>query len=249
MKVLVPIKRVPDYRLKIQVNSDGSDINKDGIKWIVNPFDEIAVEEALKLKEAGIVTEITVLSIGESNTKEQLIYAMAMGADKSILLKTSEYIDSLTASKLIAEYFKNNDFNFILMGKQSIDSDASQTPQMIAEILDIDNLSFISDLKIEGSSATVVREVDGGLETVKANLPAVISTDLRLNEPRYTSLPGIMKARKKPFDEIEAVTVLADLKSSISINNFKAPPARAAGKMLKSIDELVDCLKNEAKVL
>jgi electron transfer flavoprotein beta subunit len=201
MKILVPIKRVPDYQAKVKIKPDGSGIETDGIKWIVNPFDEIAVEEALRLKEAGKAAEVIVLSVGPADTAAQIRYALAMGADSGILVKYDGYCDSDLASRVIAEVFKKGGsggegYGLIIMGKQAIDSDANQTAQLLAARLGIAQACFASKMVLESGFAVVTREVDGGLETIKVPTPCVISTDLRLNEPRYASLPGIMKAKK-----------------------------------------------------
>jgi len=196
MKILVPVKRVPDAQAKIKVKADGSGVETDGIKWIVNPFDEIAVEEALRLKEAGKATEIFVVGIGPEDLSQQLRYAMAMGADSAILVKHDGQVDSDLASRVLAELFKKGGYGLIIMGKQAIDSDAGQTARLLAARLNLPQACFASKVVLEGNNATVTREVDGGLETIRVPTPCVISTDLRLNEPRYAPLPGIMKARK-----------------------------------------------------
>lgn len=249
MKVLVPIKRVVDYEAKIKVKADGSGVETDGIKFIVNPFDEIAVEEAIKLKEAGLVTEIVVATVGPEDSATQLRYAMAMGADSAILVKTDQYVDSDLAARVMVELYKKAEYGFIIMGKQAIDSDASQTPQMIAERLGLPQASFASKVVIADGAATVTREVDGGLETVKVKLPCVISTDLRLNEPRYAPLPGIMKAKKKPMDEIALDSLGLDLNPKVKVLKMKAPEGRKAGKKVENIEALVKALKEEAKVI
>lgn len=249
MKVLVPIKRVPDYQIKVKVKSDGSGIETDSIKWIVNPFDEIAVEEALKKKEAGQITEIVVLTIGPTDASKQLRYAMAMGADRAIHVLFNGVIDSDLAARVIAEAFKKETPNFVIMGKQSIDSDASQTPQLLANYLNLPQASFASKITLESDSAVVVREVDGGLETMKIPLPAVISTDLRLNEPRYASLPNIMKANKKPLEEITLESLGINTDPKIKIHKLSTPAKRSGGKKVGSVAELVSALQNEAKVI
>lgn len=249
MKILVPVKRVIDYEAKIKVKADGSGVETDGIKFIVNPFDEIAVEEALKIKEAGHATEVVVVGIGGEDSKQQLIYAMAMGADSAILVKHDDFVDSDLAARAIAELYKKGDYRVIIMGKQAIDSDASQTPQLIAAYLDLPNASFASEITVEGQDFKVVREVDGGLEQVKVTLPAVISTDLRLNKPRYAPLPGIMKAKKKPLDEFSLADLGLDATTKIKLNKFYPPEERKAGRKVSDINELIDALKNEAKVL
>lgn len=249
MKILVPIKRVPDYEAKVKVKADGSGIETQDIKWIVNPFDEIAVEEALKLKEAGKATEVIVATIGPEDATQQLRYTMAMGADSGILVKTDAWIDSDTASKILVELFKKGGYGLVLMGKQAIDSDASQTPQLLATRLGLAQACFASKVILDGEFATVTREVDGGLETIKVKLPCVISTDLRLNQPRYASLPGIMKAKKKPLEEITLDSLGVAVAPLIKVRKMSPPPGRQGGKKVDSVEALVKCLKEEAKVI
>ena len=249
MKVLVPVKKVLDYAAKIKPKSDGSGIETQGIKTIINPFDEIAVEEAIKLKEASKISEIVVCSIGDDEVVTQLRYAMAMGADSAIHIKTNDYIDSFVASAVISEVFKKGGYSFIIMGKQAIDSDAGQTPQMIAARLDIPVASFASKIDFNDDHLVVTREVDGGLENLKVTLPCVISTDLRLNEPRYAPLPGIMKAKKKPLDEIDINSLGIDLNPKVKILKVSEPGKKQAGKKVENVDELIKALKEEAKVL
>lgn len=249
MKLLVPVKRVPDYQTKVKIKSDGSDIETDSIKWILNPFDEIAVEEAIKLKDSGLVSEIVVCTVGPEDAAAQLRYAMAMGADSAIHIKTDIYVDSDVASKAIAAVFKSEEFGFIIMGKQSIDSDANQTGQLVASILNIGQACFASKVTIADGKARVVREVDGGLETVSLNLPCVITTDLRLNQPRYASLPGIMKAKKKPLKEITLESLGVTSSAKIKIHKLSYPPKRQSGKKVTDAAELIKLLKEEAKVL
>ncbi|MCO6431866.1 MAG: electron transfer flavoprotein subunit beta/FixA family protein [Deltaproteobacteria bacterium] len=248
MKILVPVKRVPDYQAKVKLKADGSDIEREGIKWIVNPFDEIAVEEALRLKEAGKATEVIVAGIGPEDAQTQLRYAMAMGADSAILVKYDGIIDSDLASRVLAEIYKRSEYGLIIMGKQAIDSDANQTAQLLAARLNLPQATFASKVIIEDSAAIVTREVDGGLETIKIALPAVISTDLRLNEPRYAPLPGIMKAKKKPLEEIEIASLEVDLAPKVKILKMAAPSKRQAGRKVESVDELVKVLQNDEKI-
>lgn len=249
MKIFVPIKRVPDYQARIKVKADGSGIDTQDIKWIVNPFDEIAVEEALKIKERGEASEVVVVSIGPADTALQLRYAMAMGADSGILVVTDEYVDSDLASRVLAEIYKQGEYGLVIIGKQAIDSDAGQTPQLLAYRLGLPQASFASRIVLAAGEATVTREVDGGLETLKVSTPCVISTDLRLNEPRYAPLPGIMKAKKKPL--LETPLASLGINTAIKVRTVKVspPPPRAAGKKVASVDELVSLLKDEAKVL
>ncbi|MDZ4787202.1 MAG: electron transfer flavoprotein subunit beta/FixA family protein [bacterium] len=249
MKILVTIKRVPDYEAKVKVKPDGSGIQTDGIKWIVNPFDEIAVEEALKIKEAGQATEVIVASIGPEDTTQQLRYVMAMGADSGILVKTDGVVDSDLASRVFVELFKKGGYGMILMGKQAIDSDAGQTPQLLAARLSLAQACFASKVLIDGDFVTVTREVDGGLETIKLKRPCVISTDLRLNQPRYASLPGIMKAKKKPLEELPIESLGIDVSSKIKILKMIPPKGRQGGRKVDSVEALVKALKEEAKVI
>lgn len=251
-KILVPVKRVPDYEIKVKVNAEGNDIQKDGIKWILNPFDEIAVEEALRLKEArSDVEEIVVVSIGPAETTEQLRTALAMGADKAILVLTDSFIDSDAASRILEKIVGQDQYSLVIMGKQSIDSDANQTGQLLASSLGLPQATFASKLEVaeDWSSATVTREVDGGLETIKVTLPAVVTTDLRLNEPRYPSLPGIVKAKKKPLEEIALDSLGVDCEPKVKVLRMSLPPERSAGEKVPDVATLVDKLQNEAKVL
>lgn len=249
MKILVPIKRVPDYQVKVKVKADGSGIESDGVKWICNPFDEIAVEEALRLKEAGKATEVVVVGIGPSEVSTQLRYAMAMGADSGVLVTTNDYIDSDAASRIICEVFKKGGYNLIILGKQAIDSDANQTGQMIAARLNLPQACFASKLILDGTVATVTREVDGGLETLSMSLPCVVTTDLRLNEPRYAPLPGIMKAKKKPLQEIPVSELGVDCSAKVKVLRMAAPPKRSGGRKVDSVEALVKALQTEAKVI
>lgn len=251
MKILVPVKKVPDYQAKIKVKSDGSGIETDGIKWIINPFDEIAVEEALRIKESGKATEIVVLSIGNDDCINQLRYALALGADRAIHVKSETDTDSDLASKVISQVFRNEQASLILMGKQAIDSDSGQTAQLTAVRLKIPFASFASKIDIEANSAKVVREVDGGLETLAIDIPALISTDLRLNEPRYATLPGQMKAKKKTIDTFDISSLLPGQNISVRTKVLKMSPPqkRSAGKKVETVAALFAALKNEAKVI
>ncbi|MBN8549800.1 MAG: electron transfer flavoprotein subunit beta/FixA family protein [Deltaproteobacteria bacterium] len=249
MKILVPIKKVPDYQAKIKVKADGSGIETEGIKWIVNPFDEIAVEEALRLKEAGKATEVIVVGFGPDDVSTQLRYAMAMGADRGIHVKYDGAIDSDLASRVLAEVYKRDSYGFVIMGKQSIDSDANQTAQLLAARLDLPQACFASKVALESDKALVTREVDGGLETIAIPLPCIISTDLRLNEPRYASLPGIMKAKKKPLEEIAFADLKVDAALKVKVLKLSAPAQRKGGRKVADVEALVQALQNEAKVL
>lgn len=253
MKILVPIKRVPDYEAKIKIKSDQAAIETEGIKWIVNPFDEIAVEEALRLKEAGKADEVIVVGIGPDEVVTQLRYGMAMGADRAILVKYDGEVDSDLAARVLGKVYQrgagDQGYGLVIMGKQAIDSDAGQTPQLLAAGLNLPQACFASRVELEGESAIVTREVDGGLETIKVGVPCVISTDLRLNEPRYAPLPGIMKAKKKPLEEIEIADLGVELSNKIKVLRISPPPKREAGKKVGSVEELVDALQNEAGIL
>jgi electron transfer flavoprotein beta subunit len=249
MKILVPIKRVPDWQIKLKLLPDGSNIQTEGIKWIINTFDEIAVEEAIRLKEKGAVTEIVLVSIGPADVRNRLEYALAMGADSAILVKHDGPVDSDLASRAIAEVFKRGEYQMVLLGKQAIDSDSNQTAQLLAGRLQLPQACFASKVVVENGSATVTREIDGGLETIKVPLPCVVSTDLRLNEPRYAALPNLMKAKKKPFEELslEALGVSPDVK--VRVKSLALPAGRKAGKKVADVAELLSVLQNEAKVL
>lgn len=249
MKILVPIKRVPDWQQKLKLAPDGSGIAVDGVKWIINTFDEIAVEEAIRLKEKGAATEIVVVGIGPADTRARLEYALAMGADSAVLVKHDGATDSDLASRAIAEVYKRGEYGLIIMGKQAIDSDSGQTAQLLAARLNLPQACFASKVVIEGQSATVTREVDGGLEHLKVPLPAVVSTDLRLNEPRYAALPNLMKAKKKPFEELtfEQLGVAPEVK--VKVVRMAQPSGRKAGKKVANVAELIEALQKEAKVL
>ena len=249
-KILVPVKRVPDYQLKVKPGADGKSINQDGLKWIVNPFDEIAVEEALRIKEKG-EAEVVVVSAGPAAGAEQIRTALAMGADRGILVVSDKPIDSYLAHLILAAIQKQENASLIIMGKQAIDSDANQTGQLLAAKLGVPQATFASKLELapDWGTANVTREVDGGLETIKISLPAVVTTDLRLNEPRYPSLPGIVKAKKKPLQEIPLAELGIQAEARIEIVKLELPPKRQGGKKVASVEELVDKLKNEARVL
>jgi electron transfer flavoprotein beta subunit len=249
MRILVAIKRVPDYQAKIKVKADGSGIETDGIKWIVNPFCEIAVEEALRLKEAGKATEVVVATVGPTDAATQLRYALAMGADSAVHIKHDGMIDSDLASKALVALIKKESFGLVILGKQSIDLDANQTPQLIAQRLNWPQACFASKVVLDGAVATVTREVDGGLQTVKINTPCVISTDLRLNEPRYASLPNIMKAKKKPLTETSLAELGVSGEPKVVIKKLSAPGVRKGGRKVESVAALVTALQQEAKVI
>ena len=249
MKVLVPIKRVVDYNVKIRVKSDNSGVELSNVKMSMNPFDEIAVEEAIKLKEAGSVSEIVVLSIGPQQSQETLRTALAMGADRGILVKTDELVEPLNVAKIIKAVSEEENPDLIILGKQAIDDDSNQTGQMLAALLGWSQGTFESELKISDGKANVVREIDGGLQTLEITLPSIITTDLRLNEPRYASLPNIMKAKKKPIDEKLPEDYNMEISPMLEIVKVSEPAQREAGIKVETVEELVDKLKNEAGVI
>ena len=249
MKILVPIKRVVDYNVKVRPKADESGVDLNNVKMAINPFCEIAVEEAVRLKEAGIAEEITAITVGESSAQEQLRTALALGADKAILIETEHEPQPLGISKALKAIVERDSPDLILMGKQAIDGDNNQTGQMLAALLGYPQATFASELKISDGKAEVTREVDGGLQTISINLPAIVTSDLRLNEPRYASLPNIMKAKQKPLESLSAEELGIDLNPRISTVKVSPPPEREAGIIVESIDELVDKLKNEAKVI
>jgi electron transfer flavoprotein beta subunit len=250
MKVLVPVKRVVDYNVKIRVKSDGSGVELANVKMSMNPFDEIAVEEALRLREAGKATEVIAVSIGPAQAQETLRTALAMGADRAILVKTDEQTEPLGVAKVLKGVVEAEQPGLVILGKQAIDDDASQAGQMLAALLNWSQGTFASKIELAGGdTAKVTREVDGGLQTVELKLPAIVTTDLRLNQPRYPSLPNIMKAKKKPIDEKTGADYGVDLKPRLKVLKTEEPGGRKAGVKVKSVAELVDKLKNEAGVL
>jgi electron transfer flavoprotein beta subunit len=249
VKILVPVKRVPDPATTIRVMPDGSGIATDNVKWVINPFDEIAIEEALRIKEKQGSGEVVLISIGQQTWQEQLRTGLAMGADRAILVKADQSLDPLAIARVIAKVAENEKPELLIIGKQAIDDDSNQTGQMIAELLGWPQATFASKIELADNKCTVVREVDGGLETVAFPLPAVVTTDLRLNEPRYASLPGIMKARKKPLNEIAIESLGVNLAPKLKIKTLKAPEKRQAGRKLGSVQELVAALHTEAKVI
>ena len=249
MKILVPIKRVPDPATTIRVLPDGSGIATDNVKWVINPFDEIAIEEALRIKEKQGAGEVVLAAIGQSAWQEQLRTGLAMGADRAILVITDAPLDSLAIARVLKKLVADEKPELVLMGKQAIDDDSNQVGQMLAEMLGWPQATFASKVEIADGKCTVVREVDGGLETVAFALPGLITSDLRLNEPRYASLPGIMKARKKELKEIPAAGLGVDLTPRLKLKELKAPPKRQAGRKLGSVQELVQVLHTEAKVI
>ena len=249
MKILVPIKRVVDYNVKVRPKADESGVDLNNVKMAINPFCEIAVEEAVRLKEAGSATEIIAVTVGAENAQEQLRTALALGADRAILVETDLEVEPLGISKVLKAIVEKESPNLIVMGKQAIDGDNNQTGQMLAALMNYPQATFASELKIEGEKAVVTREVDGGLQTISINLPAVVTSDLRLNEPRYASLPNIMKAKQKPLEIIKSDDLGVDLNPRISTLKVSPPPEREAGIIVESVDQLVEKLKNEVKVI
>ncbi|MFW2227614.1 electron transfer flavoprotein subunit beta/FixA family protein [Rhizobium ruizarguesonis] len=249
MKILVPVKRVVDYNVKIRVKPDGSGVDLANVKMSMNPFDEISVEEALRLKEAGKAEEVVVVSIGPAKAEETLRTALAMGADRAILVETDDAVEPLAVAKILKGVADAEKPGLIIVGKQAIDDDSNQTGQMLAALLGSAQATFASKVEIAGDSATVTREIDGGLQTIKVKLPAVVTTDLRLNEPRYASLPNIMKAKKKPLDKKSPADFGVSTAPRLKMLKTEEPSGRKAGVKVKSVAELVDKLKNEAGVL
>jgi electron transfer flavoprotein beta subunit len=249
MKVLVPVKRVVDYNVKVRVKSDGSGVDIANVKMSMNPFDEIAVEEAVRLKEAGKATEVVAVSCGVPQCQETLRTAMAIGADRGILVETTEELQPLAVAKLLKALADKEQPQLIILGKQAIDDDSNQTGQMLAALLGWGQATFASKVVIEDGRASVTREVDGGLETVALPLPAIVTTDLRLNEPRYVTLPNIMKAKKKPLETVKPADLGVDVTPRLKTVKVSEPPKRSAGIMVKDVAELVAKLKNEAKVI
>ena len=249
LKVLVPVKRVVDYNVKVRVKSDKSGVELDNVKMSMNPFDEIAVEEALRLKEKGIATEVIAISIGPTQVQETIRNALAMGADSGIFIEATNNLEPLNIAKIISSVAKKESIDLMILGKQAIDDDMNATGQMIAALLGWPQATFASKVEISDKKAVVSREVDGGIENIEVALPAVISTDLRLNEPRYASLPNIMKAKKKPIDPIQVDELNLKIEQRLDILKVEEPTKRQSGIMLKTVEELVDKLKNEAKVI
>lgn len=249
MKVLVAVKRVIDYNVKIRVKADKSDVDLTNVKMAMNPFCEIAVEEAVRLKEKGVATEVVAVTIGPKAAQEQLRTALALGADRAIHVETDERVDSLGAAKALAKLVEEEQPGLVVLGKQAIDSDNNQTGQMLAALTDLPQGTFASEVSVEGEKLKVTREIDGGLQTIELSLPAIVTTDLRLNEPRYAKLPDIMKAKKKPLDVKTPADLGVDLASKVSLVSVEPPAERQGGVKVASVDELVDKLKNEAKVL
>ncbi len=249
MKVLVPIKRVVDYNVKVRPNSDGSDADLTNLKMSINPFCEIAVEEAVRLKEKGVATEIVAVSIGQEQSQEQLRTALALGADRAILVSTDSVVEPLAVAKCLRELCVREEPDLVLLGKQAIDGDNNQTGQMLGALTGYAQATFASELTVQNDEATVIREVDGGLQTIRLNLPAIVTADLRLNEPRYASLPNIMKAKRKPLDIVTSEELGVDIAARTNLIGVKLPPERQAGIIVEDTKQLLDKLKNEAKVI
>ncbi len=249
MKILVPVKRVVDYNVKVRVKADGTGVETANVKMSMNPFDEIAVEEAVRLKEKGAVTEIIAVSVGPTAAQEQIRTALAMGADRGILVEAEGTIEPLAVAKILKALAEKEGPQLILMGKQAIDDDMNATGQMLAALLGWAQGTYASKVEIEGGTANVTREIDGGLETLALTLPAIVTADLRLNEPRYASLPNIMKARKKPIETVKPGDLGVDTTPRLTVLKVAEPPKRSAGVKVGSVAELVDKLRNEAKVI
>ncbi len=248
MKVLVGIKRVVDHNVRVRAKADGSGADIAGAKMSINPFDEHAVEEAVRLKEAGVASEVVVVTQGAANAQDVLRHALALGADRAILVETSEHLGSLAAAKVLREIAKREAPQLILIGKQAIDDDAAEVGQMLAALLNVGQGTFASKLSIADGKVSVTREIDGGQETLELNLPAVITADLRLNDPRYIKLPNLMLAKKKPLETIALTDLDINPASKVSTIKVAEPPARAPGKMLNNVEELIEILREQVKV-
>ena len=249
MKMLIPVKRVIDYNVKVRVKSDGTGVETSNVKMSMNPFDEIAVEEAVRLKEAGKVEEVIAVSLGVAQCQETIRTALAMGADRGIYVASDAELEPLAVAKLLKALVERESPELVILGKQAIDDDSNQTGQMLAALLGWPQATFASEIELGDGTAKVIREIDGGLETIDINLPAIVTTDLRLNEPRYASLPNIMKAKKKPIDELTPDDLGVDVAPRLETLKVEEPPKREAGVMVETVAELVDKLKNEARVI
>jgi len=249
MKIVVPIKRVVDYNVKVRPLGDQSNVDLNNVKMAMNPFCEIAIEEAVRLKEAGTATEVIAVTVGKSDSQEQLRTALALGADRAILVETDSLLEPLSIAKALAKVIQAESPQLVILGKQAIDGDNNQTGQMLAALLNYGQATFASEISIDGDSASVTREIDGGLQTIKVSLPAIITTDLRLNEPRYASLPNIMKAKKKELDVQPIDAMGIDTAPRMELLSVELPAARQEGIKVESVEELVGKLKNEAKVI
>ena len=249
MKVLVPVKRVIDYNVKIRVKADQTGVETANVKMSMNPFDEIAVEEAVRLQEAGTATEVIAVSIGPQQCQETIRTALAMGADRGILIQTDDEVQPLSVAKLLKAVVDKESPDLVILGKQAIDDDSNQTGQMLAALLGWSQATFASNIELNGDSANITREVDGGLETVKVSMPCIVTTDLRLNEPRYASLPNIMKAKKKPIDQMAPADLSVDIAPRLTTLKVVEPTKREAGVIVEDVAQLVNKLQNEAKVI
>ena len=249
MKILVPIKRVVDYNVKVRPMADASNVDLNNVKMSVNPFCEIALEEVVRIKEAGNADEVIAVSIGIIESQEQLRTALALGADRAILVESDSLLEPLAISKALAKVVEQESIDMVILGKQAIDGDNNQTGQMLAALLDYPQATNASEVSIDGSTVNVTREIDGGLQTLKLTMPAIITTDLRLNEPRYASLPNIMKAKKKELNNISLSDLGVDATPRTELLSVELPPSREAGIIVETVEELVDKLKNEAKVI
>ena len=249
MKILVPIKRVVDYNVKVRPLSDNSNVDLNNVKMSVNPFCEIAIEEAVRLKESGKATEVIAVSVGKSDSQEQLRTALALGADRAMLVETDLLLEPLAIAKVLQKVIEDESPDLVILGKQAIDGDNNQTGQMLGALMDYPQATNASELVIDDSSVKVTREIDGGLQTLELTIPAIVTTDLRLNEPRYASLPNIMKAKKKELIVKSAQDIGVDISPRTELLSVELPPTREAGVIVESVDQLVDKLKNEAKVI
>ena len=249
MKILIPIKRVNDYNVKVRPNQANTDVDLSNVKMAMNPFCEIAVEEAIRLKEAGKADEIVVVTIGDDKHQEQLRTALALGADRALHVKTDITLQPLDVAKTLAKVYERESANLVIMGKVGIDGDHNQTGQMFAALTNLPQATFASEIEINGNDVQVTREIDGGLETLTAEMPAVITTDLRLNEPRYASLPNIMKAKRKPLEELSLDELNVNVESKVTTLKVESPPQRQEGVKVENVEQLVDKLRNEAKVI
>ena len=249
MKILVPIKRVNDYNVKVRPNQSNTDVDLSNVKLAINPFCEIALEEAIRIKEAGNADEVVVVSIGTEKNQEQLRTALALGADRAILVKANEVVQPLDVAKILSKIYEKETPGLVLMGKQGIDGDHNQTGQMLAAILQIPQATFASKIEFNNNNLNVTREIDGGLETLSVEMPAIVTTDLRLNEPRYASLPNIMKAKRKPIDEMDSEELGITIEQKVKILKVESPDEREEGVKVDSVDSLLDKLRTEAKVI
>ena len=249
MKILVAVKRVVDYNVKVRARADGSDVDLNNVKMSINPFCEIAVEEAVRLREAGTASEVVAVSVGEKSCQEQIRTALALGADRGIQVEVEGRVEPLVVARILKGIVERESPDLVILGKQSIDGDNNQTGQMLGALTGMPQGTFASEVKVDAGKLSVTREVDGGLQTLSLNLPAIVTTDLRLNEPRYASLPNIMKAKKKPFDVLTPAELGVEVASHLTLVKVEPPPERSAGIKVESVEELMDKLRNEAKVI